>query len=248
MSMTTYVVRTTKGFETRTSATMAYTHAILASKDQGPVSWHTSAALAQSALGGVQKRFPNAKVVPVEAHEGGKQKVERALRLAAEAQDSDLDEVAKGLNAALTDPALKEHATKTSAPKAAPAKAAAAPKAGVRTVPAEAANAERQAYVAEVGIAKYRNQYNGGWDAATAGSGAKNAASGKASLAWMDGYLDRTANPGKAGIASKWAALRSTEAPVLKVEAPAPAEAPAAKAEKAPSAPAKAKAKGKAKA
>ena len=35
----------------------------------------------------------------------------------------------------------------------------------------------------------------------------------------MDGWTDRTAHPGKDGIASKGAALRSTKAPVAKVAA-----------------------------
>jgi hypothetical protein len=52
---------------------------------------------------------------------------------------------------------------------------------------------------------------------------------GTAPVAWMDGWTDRTAIPGKAGIANKWTALRSESDPVAKVEAPGEekAEAPA---------------------
>ena len=82
-----------------------------------------------------------------------------------------------------------------------------------------AANKVRAAYLAEVGTDRYRNQYNAGWDAATAGQGAAKAASGTATVGWMDGWTDRTAHPGKDGIASKGAALRSTKAPVAKVAA-----------------------------
>jgi len=98
--------------------------------------------------------------------------------------------------------------------KAAPAKKASA---GSRGIPAEAANKARQAYVAEVGVETYRKQYNGGWDSATYGQGEKKAKSGEASPAWMDGYTDRIANPGKEGIPAKWSALRATSAPVKKV-------------------------------
>lgn len=111
--------------------------------------------------------------------------------------------------------------TQAEAPKAEKATETAAPAtAGRRAIPEKAANRKRQAYVEEAGMAKYRNQYNAGWDAATAGQGAKKAASGEAPVAWMDGYTDRVANPGKEGIANKWAALRATTAPVKKVEAP----------------------------
>lgn len=88
-----------------------------------------------------------------------------------------------------------------------------------RAIPTKAANKVRAAYLAEVGTDRYRNQYNAGWDAATAGQGAAKAASGTATVGWMDGWTDRTAHPGKDGIASKWAALRSTKAPVAKVAA-----------------------------
>jgi len=78
-------------------------------------------------------------------------------------------------------------------------------------------------------MGKDRDQYNSGWDAVTYGQGAKKAASRTAPVAWMDGWTDRTANPGKAGIANKWTALRSESDPVAKVEAPGEekAEAPA---------------------
>jgi hypothetical protein len=52
---------------------------------------------------------------------------------------------------------------------------------------------------------------------ATAGQGAEKAASGTASVTWMDGWTDRTANTGKAGIAANWSALRSTTDPVMVV-------------------------------
>lgn len=87
-----------------------------------------------------------------------------------------------------------------------------------RTIPTKAVNKKRQSYFAEVGADRYRQQYNAGWDAATAGLGRKKAESGTAAIAWMDGWTDRTANPGKDGIASKWDALRSTAAPVVKVK------------------------------
>lgn len=107
------------------------------------------------------------------------------------------------------------------AEKAAPAKkdATAKKSAGARTIPAEAANKVRQAWIAENGMDAYKKQYNSGWDNATYGSGAKKAESGEASVAYMDGYTDRKANPGKAGIAAKWAALKATTAPVKKVAA-----------------------------
>ena len=234
MSMTTFIVRNSTGkiIGDRTSGTMHYTHALVTKDETGAYSWHTTEALAHSAASATYAAKQGVKVRPVEAHKGGKAAVLKRLAKADEAMVE-----------AATSPESMRAASK--AIKAATTGEKAAPATSSRSVPTEAANAERQAYVAEVGIDKYRNQYNGGWDAATAGGGAKNAASGKASVAWMDGYLDRTANPGKAGIAAKWSALRSTDAPVAKVDAPAPAEAPAEKAEKAPAKPAKAPAKAK---
>jgi len=102
-----------------------------------------------------------------------------------------------------------------SAKKETPAKKTA----GKRTIPTEAANKVRQAWIKENGMELYQRQYNGGWDNATYGTGAPKAASGEATPAWMDGYTDRKANPGKEGIAAKWSALRATTAPVKKVAA-----------------------------
>lgn len=108
-------------------------------------------------------------------------------------------------------------AEKAASGKKAPAKKVTA---GKRSIPTEAANKVRQAWIKENGMELYQRQYNGGWDNATYGTGAPKAASGEASPAWMDGYTDRQANPGKEGIAAKWSALRATTAPVKKVAAP----------------------------
>jgi hypothetical protein len=167
-------------------------------------------------------------VVPVEKHEGIKATVAKRLAAKKRGEEKVGQRIAEGL-------AKQAELTKAEAPKAAKkaaAKPAAAPakkSAGARSIPAEAANKKRQAYVKEVGMDKYRDQYNSGWDAATYGQGAKKAASGTAPVAWMDGWTGRTANPGKAGIASKWTALRSESDSVAKVEPPGKekAEAPA---------------------
>lgn len=107
--------------------------------------------------------------------------------------------------------------TKTA--KAAPAKKETAKEspASRRTVPDQAVNRKRQEWIDENGIENYRKQYNSGWDNATYNTGEKKAKSGEASPAWMDGYTDRKANPGKPGIAAKWSALKSTKAPIAKV-------------------------------
>lgn len=126
---------------------------------------------------------------------------ERRERLSREAADKAEPTPAKGKKAVPTK-------------KAAPAKATA----GTRAIPTGAVNSARQAWIdANGGMDAYRKQYNGGWDSATYGQGEKKAASGEASVAWMDGYTDRQANPGKEGITAKWSALRSTTAPVKKV-------------------------------
>lgn len=106
-----------------------------------------------------------------------------------------------------------EAAKPSSAKKTAPAKKAA----GSRAIPQEAANKARAEWIKKNGMETYRKQYNGGWDNATYGQGEKKAKSGDASPAWMDGYTDRTANPGKAGISAKWSALKSDKAPVKKI-------------------------------
>lgn len=249
MSTTTYVVRinNTEGFVTRASGTMGYTHALVVTTvstgTQHVASWHLTEKAAKDAAHTYNGRHADyrAEAVAVEAHEGGKAKVERALRLEAEAAASDVADAKKSGMEVMAEKKAQaeqndaERAAAKKAERATPAKAAAkkeAPKAataGARAVPAEAANKKRQAYVAEVGMDRYRQQYNSGWDAATAGQGVKKAATGTASVAWMDGYTDRVANPGKAGIAAKWSALRSEDAPVVKVDAPAPAEAAPAK-------------------
>lgn len=103
--------------------------------------------------------------------------------------------------------------------KAAPTtkKAPAKKSAGARTIPAEAAHKGRQEWIAaNGGLDAYKKGYNSGWDNATYGTGEKRAASGEAPVAWMDGYTDRKANPGKEGIAAKWDALRSNKAPAKK--------------------------------
>ncbi|MFD7157973.1 hypothetical protein ACFV9C_25450 [Kribbella sp. NPDC059898] len=113
--------------------------------------------------------------------------------------------------------------SETKPEKAAPAKKDAPAKkaAGVRAIPTEAANKTRQDWiVSNGGLDAYKKQYNSGWDNATYGTGQKKAESGEAGAAYMDGYTDRQANPGKDGIKNKWAALRSTTAPV-KAVAPA---------------------------
>lgn len=228
MSMTTYVARnSTGGFSTRASGTMVYTHAILVNGKAA--SWHTTESLAREQSATVAKWHASDKVevVAVEAHQGGKVKMERSLRLAAEAAPATpAKSLSKKAQADYDRRVAAQTATRTVV-RDAQAKVATA---GSRAIPTEAAHPERQAYLAEVGMDKYRQQYNGGWDTANAGGGAKKAASGSASVAWMDGFCDRTANPGKVGIAAKWSALRSAEAPVLAVAAPeSTEEAPATK-------------------
>jgi hypothetical protein len=248
MSTTTYVARIpgTDAFYTRTSPTMSYTHAVLVGSgaDAGPLSWHLTEAAARQAASST--RYSNAKVVAVEAHEGGKGKVERMLlaarpetereklsreaterviegdRVAAEKTQAETDQFVAAMTEkaapAKAAPAKKAPAKKAPAKKAAPAKEAAPAKktAGTRAIPTGASNSARQAWIDANGMDSYRKQYNGGWDSSTAGTGEKKASSGTASVAWMDGYTDRKANPGKAGIAAKWAALRSGEAPAEK--------------------------------
>lgn len=121
--------------------------------------------------------------------------------------------------APIIDKVEQEKAAAKKAPATSPAKdkAPAKKSAGSRAIPQEAANAARAKWITENGLDTYKKQYNGGWDSATYGQGEKKAKSGDASPAWMDGYTDRTANPGKEGIAAKWAALKSTKAPVAKI-------------------------------
>lgn len=117
-------------------------------------------------------------------------------------------------------PITEQQANAAKAEKAAPAdkKAPAKKSAGARTIPAVAAHKGRQEWIeANGGIDAYKKAYNTGWDNATYGTGEKRAASGEAPVAWMDGYTDRKANPGKEGIPAKWDALRSNKAPVKKV-------------------------------
>jgi hypothetical protein len=248
---------------TRSSATMAYTHAVVVKGDEPTVwSYHLTEEAARKAASDVSPSV----VVAVEVHDGGKAKVERALRQQevvavtpggtqtvaqqAEATLADVEatsalsspeamaDYAKRVQAQTAEKGSSKKAAKAAAKpstKKAPAKAAEAPQkaatAGSRSVPTEAANKARQAYLDEAGMDRYRQQYNSGWDAATAGQGTKKAASGTASVAWMDGWTDRMAHPGKEGIASKWSALRSTDAPVAKVDAPVGAQEVEARAE-----------------
>jgi hypothetical protein len=116
-------------------------------------------------------------------------------------------------------PIAEQRETAAAAKKAAPTakKAPAKKSAGARTIPAEAAHKSRQEWIAaNGGLDAYKKGYNSGWDNATYGTGEKRAASGEAPVAWMDGYTDRKANPGKEGIAAKWDALRSNKAPAKK--------------------------------
>jgi hypothetical protein len=209
MSNTTFITRGDQGqiIGDRTSPTMAYTHAVVtksAEGVQGVYSWHTTAELARQAAQGYAANAnigtaatgTTYTVFACESHPGSKAAVLKRLAKEAEAEA----------------PAEVPAAAK------APAKQSSA---GSRSIPTQAAHKARQRHLDEVGMDKYRQQYNSGWDAATAGLGAKKAGSGTATVAWMDGYTDRIANPGKEGIASKWAALRSTSAPVAKVAAKA---------------------------
>lgn len=234
MSTTTYVVRVNNNvIDARNSGTMVYTHAVTLT-EAGAVtvtSYHTSEANAvQQARSNQSNKYVGTHgrygVVAVEAHKGGKaavlRRLEKEAAAPAEAEAAKVTALVAEAKAVPAPAKAKKAPAKAEKVTAAPAKTVTA---GARAIPAEAANAERQAYLTEVGMDRYRQQYNAGWDAATAGQGAKKAATGTASVAWMDGFTDRTANPGKAGIASKWAALRSDKAPVAKVEAP---EAPAA--------------------
>jgi hypothetical protein len=203
---------------TRTSATMAYTHAlVLTDGEPGVRSWHLTEDAARKAAASLS----HAVVVPVEAHEGSKATVLKRLAKAEQEQPQvtvlQAEEPKK--ETAKRTPGTSTKAAQRSAAASKGGKAAAKATAGSRGVPTEAANAERQAYLSEVGMDRYRQQYNGGWDAATYGQGVKKAESGTASVAWMDGYTDRIANPGKEGIAAKWSALRSKKAPVTQVKA-----------------------------
>jgi len=119
----------------------------------------------------------------------------------------------------LTPKADREAAAASKPEKAAPGKKTAPAKksAGSRAIPQEAINKARAAWIKENGLETYKKQYNGGWDNATYDQGEKRAKSGDASPAWMDGYTDRKANPGKAGISAKWSALKSDKAPVKKI-------------------------------
>lgn len=83
MTSTTYVARTAltvpaTDTNTRTSGTMAYSHAVVGTKDGAAYTWHLTEAAARKAAQG----RTGVTVVAVEAHQGGKATVLR--RLAAE--------------------------------------------------------------------------------------------------------------------------------------------------------------------
>lgn len=127
----TFITRNADGsiLADRTSATMNYTHAVLATDDKGQepgiFSWHTTEDLARKAAanlnshpGSITGKF---SVVPVEAHQGSKAKVLKAL--AAEAiQDQPKPSKATRIQA-IQDRAEKANETETSTAKKAPAPA-----------------------------------------------------------------------------------------------------------------------------
>jgi plasmid maintenance system antidote protein VapI len=125
MASTTYVARTANGYDTRSSDTMAYTHALLTTDDdgtnEGALSWHKSEANAHSAMRTATKwNKGKMRVVPVEVHQGGKAAVERKLKAEA---TSTVSAAAKAPAKKVTAKAPAKKAT-----KAAPAKKAAATK------------------------------------------------------------------------------------------------------------------------
>lgn len=200
----TFVVTLPDGIErTRTTDTMAYTHAVVAS--DSVYSWHTTEANAVKALNTLRNRDSSkglgAEVRPVAPQ------VKKATRKAAPAKAETKDE--KPVKASAKASAKKTPRSRRR-PRRRPCRLASGQS------PARRSTRARQAWIdANGGMDKCRSQYNGGWDNATAGTDLKRAASGTASVAWMDGYTDRRANLGKEGIANKWAALRSTDAPAL---------------------------------
>lgn len=79
--MITYVVRTnnTDGFDTRASATMPYTHAVVSPLGFAR-SWHLTEAAAAKAISAEDTGY---RVVPVEAHKGAKAAVVKRLQAEA---------------------------------------------------------------------------------------------------------------------------------------------------------------------
>lgn len=127
-TVVTFVVRAKDGsiLATRTSPTMNYTHAVAVDgKNPGVFSWHTTQELARKAQQALAAN-PRVKgegtftVVPVEAHEGSKAKVIKALST---------ELAAKRAAAAKAAPAKAAPATKATTAKAAPAKGTKAAKA-----------------------------------------------------------------------------------------------------------------------
>lgn len=103
----TYLVRNAQGevVASRTTATMAYTHAVLVTNKTGAkvTSWHlTQAAAAKEQRSRWAK---TGKVVAVEAHQGAKATVLARLAKAAQADAADKADVAKATKAATKAPA-----------------------------------------------------------------------------------------------------------------------------------------------
>lgn len=119
----TYLVRNAQGdiVGSRTSATMAYTHAVLVTNKTGAkvMSWHLTQAAATREQ---RSRWAKTgKVVAVEAHQGAKATVLARLAKAAQADAADKADVAKATKAATKAPAKATKAPAKAATKEAPA-------------------------------------------------------------------------------------------------------------------------------
>lgn len=91
---TTFIARINagRGFTTRTSSTVTYTHACLTTGrkggDEGAISWHKTEANATKAAESWRSHgYSDVRVVPVEARNGSKVTVERALEMEKESND-----------------------------------------------------------------------------------------------------------------------------------------------------------------